>query len=82
MVVFTVMPGAGGAVDGSRFEWPAWVVSLTGLDGVNRVRTADLPGAEEGAQTRGESPFPRVEESQVLDDGGIIGTSIGQFSSP
>jgi hypothetical protein len=73
--------GDGGTVDEFQIEWPAWVVRLTGLNGANRVRPADLPGAEEGAQTRDESPFPSIKKSQVLDHGGVIGTSAGKFLS-
>jgi hypothetical protein len=40
------------------------------------VPTSDLPGAEERAQTRQESLFPRVEEAQVFYDR-IAGVRIG-----
>jgi hypothetical protein len=44
-------------------------------NGAGGIRTADLPGAEEGAQTREESPLPRIKEKKVVDDGRIVGTS-------
>jgi hypothetical protein len=49
----------------SQFECWERVASSTTLDGAHAVRTADLPGAEEGVQTQDAALLTRIEEEQV-----------------
>jgi len=56
-------------------------VCLAACDCEDGARAADLPSVEEGAQSRGEAAVTVIEEKQILDDGGIVGTSDGQVWS-
>jgi len=57
------------------------LVCLAACDREDGARAADLPSVEEGAQSRSEAAVPVIEEKQILDDGGIVGTSDGQVWS-
>ena len=52
-------------------------VCLAACDCEVGARAADLPSAEKGAQSRDEAAVTVIEEKQILDDGGIVGTSDG-----
>jgi hypothetical protein len=52
------------------------------LDGAGRVRTADLPCSEQGTQAPGAPLLPRIEESQVLNDRGVVDSSVAQVLLP
>jgi hypothetical protein len=78
----TVLPAADGIVSVGTVCMSERAVGLMTLGGVDGVCAADLPGSEEGIQIRVETPLPRIEKEQVLDDGGIIGTDTVQFWSP